>query len=365
MKKAILVLCFTLLSTNLLAQRDKIVVLQFENTSKNKNYDYLSNSIPDLVSSSIADLKRFEVIRSGVLKKATADLDIKKDAVNDNAQKIARELKADIFIVGSFTAIQNRLVITGKIYGTKGDTVLAGATEQGRIDTSIFQTMDHFVKKMSSSLDKVIPKKEVVVKYKDKVIFKDREVTDNKQDFYNNYVIFSQELLPPLSNISTPGNVFSFEYQFDLSQKFVLGVQYKNFSRVYDSTGAESIQIFAFQGLAAGLSFSYFPFAISFHRGWFIEIESAFGIQNGFGFHDDVTQTDITQYKQELSGFQLFTIFNIGYRVMYNNIFFSDFKLGAGHINLTQKYVETDSGTRSEITSGQFLNMEFSLGVRI
>jgi TolB-like protein len=146
------------------AKAKKIAVLTFTNTRAKAAYQYLEESIAESTATSIAALKRFDIIERNAVKRELAKLKLKphEELGTKEGAKIARRLGADIFIKGSFLALQDKVQINGRIFAAYNGKPMGGAKVQGELNTSLFDTLDQFAQKLAASLNKIVPRDRVV-----------------------------------------------------------------------------------------------------------------------------------------------------------------------------------------------------------
>jgi TolB-like protein len=159
----IIIITVILTSVNLYADQKVVAVLPFSNTSGEKHYDYLNESIPEAIITSVAELKRFKIVERHAVKGLLEDRKLEVAGLTDTAaQEVSKLLKADIYILGSFMALENEIRINARIFDVHNGEVLGAANVQGGVDSKIFDLLDELADKMADSLDKAVPYEKIV-----------------------------------------------------------------------------------------------------------------------------------------------------------------------------------------------------------
>jgi TolB-like protein len=226
-KILILISAITLLISSLLYAEDTgkpaksklqtVAVLEFENTSGSKNYDYLNKSIPEAVITSIARLKRFKVLERKALEAKLEQMQIDSTGLTeDKAKKAAKLLKADIYITGSFLAVKDHVQINGRIFNAHTGELLGAAKKKGKVSHKIFDMLDEFSEELAVSLDEAVPKEKVVTK----IVYRERELG------YKFEVYAAPLFVSPVGSI---GDTFDSSFGFEIG----VGINNLFFRRLY------------------------------------------------------------------------------------------------------------------------------------
>ncbi len=143
----------------------RVAVIAFANLTRSENYTFMATSIGDNVVTSIQELKRFDVVDRQKIKATLKKARLREEngLSKEEGQNISRELGADYYILGSFSAIKDQMQVFGSIYKTADMELVGAAKIAGVIDGTVFQTLDEFAKKMAQSLDKAVPKDTVTL----------------------------------------------------------------------------------------------------------------------------------------------------------------------------------------------------------
>lgn len=140
-----------------------VAVLPFTNTSGSKNFNYLNESIPEAIITSIAKLKRFQIVERQTIKALLNETKLEATGLTETgAREVSKQLKADIYIIGSFLALENQIQINARIFSAGDGRVLGAAKNQGPVSSKIFQQLDELAEELAESLDKAVPRDRVI-----------------------------------------------------------------------------------------------------------------------------------------------------------------------------------------------------------
>jgi TolB-like protein len=140
-----------------------VAVLPFNNTNNAETYDYLNESIPEAVITSIAGLKRFKLIDRDAIRGAMEKKKLQSLGLTEKAAKeITKILSADIYITGSFMAMKNDIQINARIFNSDTGEIIGAAKVKGKLDSTLFDTIDQLATKLAENLDKAVPRDRVV-----------------------------------------------------------------------------------------------------------------------------------------------------------------------------------------------------------
>ena len=137
-----------------------VVVLNFENTGNSKNWEFLSKTIGDSVSSTIADHDFLTVMNRLMLEEVIEKSEIKPDEIYklDNLKIIGKKLNANVIVKGSFIEINKRLQITTEVFDLESGTVFASSKVLGRVGANMFDLMDKTADTIVKDLKKYMGK---------------------------------------------------------------------------------------------------------------------------------------------------------------------------------------------------------------
>lgn len=155
-------LCFThLISIDAANLKRRVLVLPFDNTLKNKNYAWMSDSIAENLKTELLRSGRFEILDVTLLRKIDpamqfANLDAK------NASTFARRLNCEVAVVGRFTV---RKQGKNEFVNFEADGVdaleeksVVVKNEDGLVNAEIFDTVSKLATSISDELNaKLLP----------------------------------------------------------------------------------------------------------------------------------------------------------------------------------------------------------------
>ena len=141
LKAVILPFFFILISTALYAgkavlDKETISILYFDNTAKNKEYDWLSKGITDMLISDIAGTGSVNVVERANLKKVLDEQALSLTGLTDDkkALELGKILSASKLVYGSFIIQRNTIIINGKITDTESGKILSAFSAKGSLE---------------------------------------------------------------------------------------------------------------------------------------------------------------------------------------------------------------------------------------
>lgn len=150
-----------------------VLILDFMNTQNSRNYDYLKVSIPDAFKDPLDSTKQFELLSRELGRKRAVEMGISDFASEENALKIARNIGADVVVLGSFIVIGSKIKIQAMALEVKSGRVAISRSTMGKTDSTIFQAIDKLATGLSSDMAKdlkPIPQREkIIVQSKGKI----------------------------------------------------------------------------------------------------------------------------------------------------------------------------------------------------
>jgi TolB-like protein len=132
---------------------ETVSVLYFENTSRNRDYEWLSKGIADMVITDIAGRGAIDVIERENLKKVLDEQQLSLTGIIDDkkALEIGKLLSATRLIYGSFIIQGNVVIINGKLTETQSGKITAAFTSQGAL-TGVLSVKNEFSLKIQKAL---------------------------------------------------------------------------------------------------------------------------------------------------------------------------------------------------------------------
>jgi curli biogenesis system outer membrane secretion channel CsgG len=101
--------------------RETVSVLYFENISKNRDYDWLSKGMADMLITDLAGGGEVDVVERGDLKKVLEEQQLSLTGITDDrkALELGRLMSARRLIYGSFIIQGESAVMNGRLTGPR------------------------------------------------------------------------------------------------------------------------------------------------------------------------------------------------------------------------------------------------------
>ncbi len=138
-------------------QRDKtiIAIVDFKNTSQNTRLDYLEQTIPEAISTTMARSGRLEIVERSRLEAAMQEMDMSMLGIVDEetAAELGRAVGATTIMVGSFVSISGFVRINARLIDVQTARVLTAESVQGpEAGEGLFNLMDQIAAAMEAQL---------------------------------------------------------------------------------------------------------------------------------------------------------------------------------------------------------------------
>ena len=119
------------------SSKDTVSVLYFDNTTKNREFDWLSKGITDMLISEIAESGAVDVVERANLKKVLEEQELSLTGLTDDkkAIELGKLMSASKLIYGSFIIQGNIIVINGKITDTEKGKILSVFSVKGPVES--------------------------------------------------------------------------------------------------------------------------------------------------------------------------------------------------------------------------------------
>ena len=138
-------------------QGDKtiIAVVDFKNTSQNTRLNYLEQTIPEAISTTMARSGRLEIVERSRLEAAMQEMDMSMLGIVDEetAAELGRAVGATTIMVGSFVSISGFVRINARLIDVQTARVLTAESVQGpEAGEGLFNLMDQIAAAMERQL---------------------------------------------------------------------------------------------------------------------------------------------------------------------------------------------------------------------
>lgn len=148
------VLSGTLLLTNLSAAdlvKRRVLILDFENVSKNANYEYLKESLADNLRTELIKTNKFDLMDQRTFdtlmpKTATAKLSV------EAASKLALEVNCEAVVIGKFITAGNTIRINAEAIDALAAKTVAAEKADGSLSSEVFKTIDAVVSPLAAGM---------------------------------------------------------------------------------------------------------------------------------------------------------------------------------------------------------------------
>jgi TolB-like protein len=122
---------------NLSPEKETLSILYFDNIAKDKDFDWLSKGIADMLITEIAQSGTVNVVERNSLKKIMEELSLSQSDLVDEkkALQIGKLASASKLIYGSFIVQGKSVVINGKLTETESGVILATFSVKGPVDS--------------------------------------------------------------------------------------------------------------------------------------------------------------------------------------------------------------------------------------
>ncbi len=138
-------------------QRDKnvIAIVDFKNTSQNSRLNYLEQTIPEAISTTMAISGRLEIVERSRLEAALREMEMNMLGIVDEetAAELGRAVGATTIMVGSFVSISGFVRINARLIDVQTARILAAESVQGpEAGEGLFKLMDQMAEAMERQL---------------------------------------------------------------------------------------------------------------------------------------------------------------------------------------------------------------------
>jgi len=131
-----------------------IAIVNFRNTSNNTELDYLEDSIPESIITSMAKSGQLEIVERSRLQDAIKEMELGMSGVVDEktAVEVGRAVGANAILVGSYVAIGSMIQINARLIDVETSKIVKADSKRGNVGEEIFNLMDQMAQSMEAQL---------------------------------------------------------------------------------------------------------------------------------------------------------------------------------------------------------------------
>ncbi|MDH4200122.1 MAG: hypothetical protein OEV66_07050 [Spirochaetia bacterium] len=163
----------------------KVLILDFVNMKNLADYEYLENSLPESISSSLDKSRKFTLLSRSIWNEAVKKgIYQKNDAMDESkAIELAQKSGADVVLVGSFLAQEGKMQIFAKVFEVESRRVMINRREKAVLDSTMFDSIDNLANELAAEMTEKLPPVEQSVIVKNQIIFQGGSKNWNDKKF--------------------------------------------------------------------------------------------------------------------------------------------------------------------------------------
>ncbi len=135
-------------------QKTSIAIVDFQNTSKNEDLNYLQDAIPEMLITNLAKGGNLNIVERSRLEDAIEEMELGMSGLVDQSRavEIGKAVGASAIMVGSYLEIGGLIRINARLIDVKSSKVLKAESVQGRSGSEIFNLMDQLASSIEEQL---------------------------------------------------------------------------------------------------------------------------------------------------------------------------------------------------------------------
>lgn len=138
----------------------KVLILDFVNKNKADQVNsYLVETIPDAMIDPLSATKSFEIMKRDAGKKMVMLKQVKADdlATEDVAIGVAKELGADVVVIGSYLVNNNEMLFQARAIEVESGRLAVSKSQRGAVGSNMFGLIDKLAKDLSTEMKTELP----------------------------------------------------------------------------------------------------------------------------------------------------------------------------------------------------------------
>ncbi|MBN1897935.1 MAG: hypothetical protein JW827_04090 [Spirochaetes bacterium] len=138
-------------------QIQRVAIFDFENTSRNKDFEYLSQTIPESITITLVKQNNFIVVDRRIIKNRIGSLELKDSYLKsqDTIKKLGELWNVDTLITGSYIYNNQELRINIYLIDVRTGEIMISDQIKGNVDKHLFLLLDrtsqYILKKIKSA----------------------------------------------------------------------------------------------------------------------------------------------------------------------------------------------------------------------
>lgn len=132
-------------------KKRRILILNFENLSRNPDYEYLKSSLADSLKLELLKTGKFSVLDQDIFHIVRPGVSVDGLTVED-ITAFAEEMNCENAVIGNFTARNDKIEISIRVVDSVTREEISAARADGLISSSLFQTIDEAVLPLSQQM---------------------------------------------------------------------------------------------------------------------------------------------------------------------------------------------------------------------
>jgi len=129
-------------------------VLDFQNNSPHKNWDYMQKAIPEIISSEISHWSNAKVVERGQISRIIDELELFSAGFikPDELEKFGKFTGANTLIFGSITDLGGTIIVSAKVVEVETGEIITGATARGEEEKDLDILIKQLVQELKEHL---------------------------------------------------------------------------------------------------------------------------------------------------------------------------------------------------------------------